>query len=121
MSTALWVAAGGAFGSLARFAIADFMNGRSHPWGTVTVNLLGSFVLGLLIGLWGFRLEHPHQVGVTVGLLGGFTTFSTFALDTVRLWEDGRASAAVLTVGVSVLVGLAAAVAGLLAGRSLSG
>jgi len=119
MSTAIWVALGGAVGSLARYGLAGAINFRSHPWGTVAVNVLGSLVLGLLIGLWGFSVEGPRQVGLAVGLLGGFTTFSSFALDTIYLWENGDVFAAIASVAVSVIVGLAAAIAGLLLGRAL--
>ena len=119
MSTALLVALGGAAGSLARFGIAGALNSSRHPWGTVTVNLVGSLALGLLIGVWGLGADAAHRTAITVGLLGGFTTFSTFALDTVRLWEDGQMALAVGTVAVSVVGGLLAAVVGLAVGRAL--
>ena len=105
MSTAIWVALGGAVGSLARYGLAGAINFRGHPWGTVAVNVLGSFVLGLLIALWGFNVEGPRQVGLAVGLLGGFTTFSSFALDPIYLWENGDAFAAIASVAVSLIVG----------------
>jgi CrcB protein len=120
MSTAIWVALGGAVGSLARFGLAGAINYRGHPWGTVAVNIVGSFVLGLVVGAWGFHAEGPRQIGLAVGLLGGFTTFSSFALDTIYLWENGEIVTAVTSVAISVVVGLAAAVAGLLVGRSFA-
>lgn len=120
MVTALWIAAGGAVGSLARFGLAGLINESGHPWGTVTVNVLGSFILGMLVGLWGVDHAADHQVAVTVGVLGGFTTFSTFALDTIRVWEEGQPALALGTVLVSVLVGIAAAVAGLALGRTMT-
>lgn len=121
MATALWVAAGGAIGSLARFGLAGTVNSSSHPWGTVLVNLLGSFALGALVGAWGFDLTASHRVGISVGLLGGFTTFSTFSVDFLRLWEAGRSGLAIGSVLVSVLGGLAAALAGILLARAVSG
>jgi fluoride exporter len=117
MVTALWIAAGGAVGTLARFGIAGVINQSNHPWGTVTVNLVGSLALGVLVGLWGGAPPGDHQLAVTIGLLGGFTTFSTFALDTIGLWESGEGGLALLSVTVSVVGGLAAAVAGLAIAR----
>ena len=119
MLTALWIAAGGAIGSLARFALAGALNESSHPWGTVVVNIVGSFALGVVIGLWGFSHEADHQVAITVGVLGGFTTFSTFALDTLHLWEDGQTTLAIVSVVISVAAGIGAAIAGLALGRAL--
>lgn len=118
MVTALWVALGGAAGSVGRYLITGGLNGRSHPWGTVVVNVVGSFALGILVGKWGFSLTSPQRLGVSIGLLGGFTTFSTFSLDTIYLWENGETSLAIASVLVSVLLGIAAATVGLAIGRS---
>jgi len=120
MATALWIAAGGAVGTLARFAVTGLFDGHGHPWGTVTVNILGSFALGVLAGFWGMGHVTDQQLALTVGLLGGFTTFSTFALDTIRLWENGDAVLAAVTVATSVVVGLGAALAGLAIGRNIA-
>jgi len=119
MSTAIWVALGGAAGSLARYILAGAINFRGHPWGTVAVNIVGSFVLGLLIGIWGFHADGPRHIGLAVGLLGGFTTFSSFALDTIFLWENEDVVVAVVSVATSVIVGIAAAATGILLGRVL--
>lgn len=107
-------------GTLARFGLSEAINERGHPWGTVTVNILGSLVLGVLVGIWGVEHDTNHQLALTVGLLGGFTTFSTFALDTIRLWEDGQTALAATTILVSVGAGLGSAVAGLAIGRAIS-
>lgn len=120
MVTAVWIAAGGAVGTLARFGLAGLINQSSHPWGTVAVNVLGSLALGVFIGGWGFDHVANHQLALTVGVLGGFTTFSTFALDTIGLWESGQTAQAVATVAISVFVGLGAAVGGLALGRAIS-
>ncbi len=121
MSTVLWVALGGAAGSVARYGLAGALNDSSHPWGTVAVNVVGSFVLGLLIGVWGFSELDATRTGVTVGLLGGFTTFSTFSLDFVSLWENGRTGEAALMITISVAGGILAAFAGLAMGRRFVG
>jgi CrcB protein len=85
----------------------------------VTVNIVGSLILGILIGLWGFHADDSHRIGLAVGLLGGFTTFSSFAIDTIYLWERGEFTLAAGTVAATVVVGLAAAVGGIAIGRSL--
>lgn len=121
MSTFIWVAVGGAVGSAARYGLAGVVNYRSHPWGTVTVNVLGALILGALVGLWGFRADSAVRVGVAVGLLGGFTTFSTFAIDAVYLWEQGHQTAAITSILITLVVGIGAAIAGVVIGRTLAG
>ncbi len=118
MITAIWVALGGAVGSLGRFAISEGMNGRFHPWGTVLVNVVGSLALGFLVGRWGFDDPSAQRLGITVGLLGGFTTFSTFSVDAIRIWENGQGMAAFVMVAGTVLVGIGAATIGVLVGRA---
>lgn len=120
MSTVIWVAIGGAIGSAARYGLAGLVNLRSHPWGTVAVNVIGSLMLGILVGLWGFRADGDFRVGVAVGLLGGFTTFSTFAVDTIHLWERGNPEVAVASVVVTLAAGITAAIAGVAIGRAVS-
>lgn len=118
MMTLGWVAFGGAVGSVARYLVSGGINERFHPWGTILVNILGSFLLGVLLGRWGMAVDSPGRMGLTVGLLGGFTTFSAFTLDTVRLWENGQTSIAIVTVLASVILGLLGAVLGVLIGRA---
>ena len=108
----LYVALGGALGALARFAVsaALFVPGQ-FPWATLAINIAGSFGIGLL---WGMGHEQPwfEQWGrylLVVGLLGGFTTFSAFSLETVELVESGRTLGAVSYVAASVLGCVAAA------------
>lgn len=120
MATVIWVALGGAMGSLARYGLSGVVNDRAYPWGTVTVNVVGCLVLGLLLGTWGFEANTPARLGLAVGLLGGFTTFSTFALDAIYLWEQGEGTLATVTVLVSLVAGLGAAALGLIVGRAVS-
>ncbi len=85
------------------------------------MNLAGSFLLGGVVGYLAARSVDPAlRNGVTVGLLGGFTTFSTYALQSVELWEAGRPQWATLNVFVSTIAGLALAALGLAVGRALS-
>ena len=120
----LVIAAGGALGAMARHAVGQLairLLGPNFPWGTLTVNVLGSLAMGLFIA-WLVARE-PAGQGVraffAVGLLGAFTTFSTFALDAVTLYERKAMMTAGLYVGASVILSIVALFAGLAAGRSL--
>lgn len=117
------IAVGGALGALARYGIAGLVQSRAgfFPWGTLAVNVLGSFLLG-----FGFRYMEAVAIpaewrqAATVGFLGAFTTFSTFSFETIALAQDGDWKRAATYLSVSILLGLAAVVAGLgLAGPSL--
>jgi CrcB protein len=113
--TWLVVALGGAAGSMARHGVNTFFAhalGRPGPMATATVNLVGSFVIGLLAGLIAAGRLHQTPVMrafIFVGILGGFTTFSSFMLDTFTLAEGRQVSAAILNVTGQVVVGYAAA------------
>jgi len=115
----LFVAVGGAIGSVARYwagGLAARWLGVSFPWGTVLINVLGSFVIGafLAAGRHDARFGSPQaQALVMVGLCGGFTTFSAFSLQTVELMREGRAAAALANVALSVVLCLLATGAGL--------
>ena len=97
--------------------------GLDFPYGTLTVNIVGSFAMGLLAGWLALRASGGGQ-GVRLffatGVLGGFTTFSAFSLDAVLLWERGRWMAAALYAGGSVFAAIAALIAGLAIMRSAS-
>jgi len=118
MMTWLAVGIGGAVGSLARhgvnIATARWM-GQPVPYATFTVNVTGSFVIGLLAGLLAAqRIEMSVVIRtfVFVGVLGGFTTFSSYMLDTLTLADGGRMATALLNVMGQVAIGYAAAYAG---------
>jgi CrcB protein len=117
----VWVAIGGALGTLARFWLANAMavwTGAEFPWGTLLINVLGSFVIsffGMLTGTAArFVVPYEARVFVTVGLCGGFTTFSSFSLQTVELVRTGQAARAAIYVAASVLLCLTACWAGFL-------
>lgn len=122
MRTLLFVAAGGAVGSAARYVVGTWMkNVGTLPWGTTTVNLAGSFALGLLAGVLaeGTRIDADLRTGVTVGILGGFTTFSTWTVESVELIGSGKWSLAALNIFGALAAGLVAAGLGLALGRAV--
>jgi fluoride exporter len=123
----LWVAIGGAVGSVARFWLGNAMAeavGAAFPWGTLLINILGSFVISFFGGLTGmghrFALPSEARIFVTVGLCGGFTTFSSFSLQTVELARTGQAGRAALYVAASVIIGLAACAVGVWAASAIN-
>ncbi len=120
----LLVAIGGATGSVARYLAGIAMTrwlGMGFPWGTITVNIVGSFMIGLLTELLArrFSASMEMQMLLVVGFLGGFTTFSSFSLDTMALFERGESHLALAYVGASLVLSLSAAFGGLALGRSL--
>lgn len=121
----LLVAAGGAAGALLRYAAVLALGPVARfPLATLAVNAAGSAALGLLTAwLLTRATDASHALGLFlgVGLLGGFTTFSTFSMDTLALLHDGRIAVAGVNVAANVVVGLGAAGAGWVAGRAVFG
>jgi fluoride exporter len=97
--------------------------GTAFPWGTLTVNILGSFIMGALAGWLAFKAgegwSQPLRLFLTTGILGGFTTFSAFSLDAVLIWERGQNGLAATYVAASVLLSIAGLVAGLGLARTI--
>jgi CrcB protein len=117
----LLVATAGAVGAILRWRIGVAFTTRSFPWATLGVNLVGSFLLAVVLaGPAATRWNDTTTLAVSVGLLGSFTTFSTFGYETITLLRDGRAPAAALYVSLSLIGGLACAAVGYLLGRSLA-
>jgi fluoride exporter len=123
-TTWLAVAIGGALGSLARFwlaAVGTALTGPRFPWGTLSINILGSFVIGLVAAL----TLTPHRVGMhpdirvflMVGVCGGFTTFSAFSLQTLELIQTGDIAPALGYAVGSVILCVLGTYAGWLLGR----
>lgn len=121
--TYAWVAFGSALGGMARYwlVLATFPRlGPVFPWATVAINILGSFVIGLfgaltMEGRWAVPAE--IRAFVMVGLCGGFTTFSSFSLQTLELMQKGRADLALANIGLSVLLCLGSVALGYWLGR----
>jgi len=116
---------GGGLGAALRHGVnlaAARLLGTSFPWGTLTVNVVGSLVMGLMAAWFAFE-GSPSQhwrLFLTTGILGGFTTFSTFSLDSAVLYERGQIGLAALYVVVSVAAGLAGLFGGLALVRSMA-
>ncbi|MGB3147748.1 MAG: fluoride efflux transporter CrcB [Paracoccaceae bacterium] len=110
----LQVALGGAVGSVLRY-LTSLLVGA--PLATLVVNVVGSFAMGLLFILLASRTQLPPLL--MTGLLGGFTTFSAFSLDALRLWQAGQAGQAALYVVGTVTLSLAGVVLGVMFGRGL--
>lgn len=118
----LAVAAGGALGSLVRWQVGAWtrMLWPAFPWGTLLVNVSGSFVIGCLAAYFTQRpVDDWLRIGLMTGVLGGFTTFSAFSLDTLELWKAG-ALPALANVAANLVLGLAACALGAWAVRSLT-
>jgi CrcB protein len=118
--TVVLVAVAGAAGALSRYGVGHLVGPRTFPWATLGINLVGSFLLGVL---WRAGLEHRWSDAVMtplgLGFLGAFTTFSTFSNETMDLLRTDRPLAAGSYVAASVLGGLLAAAAGYAAGRTV--
>jgi CrcB protein len=122
MGTLLQVALGGALGASARYLtnVAVMRGiGPGFPWATVIVNILGSFAMGVLVVWLAHRDMHRLAPVLMTGVLGGFTTFSAFSLDAVALWERGAAGQAAAYVLGSVILSIAALVAGMALARGV--
>ncbi len=121
MHPVLQVALGGAVGAVARHGVnigAGRLLGPGFPAGTLAVNIVGSFLMGLLVVVLAGRGNALAPLLMT-GLLGGFTTFSAFSLDTVTLWQRGQGAVALAYVAASVGLSLAALLAGLALGHKV--
>ncbi|WP_425990941.1 fluoride efflux transporter CrcB [Brevundimonas sp. TWP2-3-2] len=128
MTRLLLVAIGGALGSMARYGVglgaARLFPTSSWPWGTLTVNVVGGLVMGLLVGWLGLRAgsgQETLRVFAAVGVLGGFTTFSAFSLETVLLVERREYGLAGAYVLLSVVLAIAALMAGVMMARRVFG
>lgn len=122
MNQLLAIAAGGSIGAVLRFLLSSQVYngfGRDFPYGTIVVNVVGSLLMGLLYQLFlqRYSVSPEMKAALLVGLLGAFTTFSTFSIETVLLLEQGNLFKAMMNVIVSVVVCIIATWAGLLIAR----
>ncbi|HEX4112544.1 MAG TPA: fluoride efflux transporter CrcB [Stellaceae bacterium] len=120
----LAIAVGGVLGCSARYAMTELVGsifGRDFPYATLSINVLGSFLMGFLFVEMFERLEvEPYlRIGILTGVLGGFTTFSAFAMETLILLERGETGKGVLYVMLSVGLSLAGVFVGAFIARDL--
>ncbi len=113
ISTIAMVGAGGAIGAVARYGVnvgSVYLIGHGFPWGTVIVNVIGSFLMGVLIAKFAMmdNISNDMKTMLTTGVLGAFTTFSTFSLDFVTLWERGEMVSAFGYLAGSVVLSILA-------------
>ena len=127
VSTYFWIAVGGAFGSVARYGASSLIAawvGETFPWGTLIVNVTGSFVIGLFAAVTGpdgrILVAPVVRQFVMVGICGGYTTFSSFSLQTLNLFREGQFLAAGANILLSVSLCLIAVWLGYVAGGALS-
>lgn len=121
----LVVMIGGGFGALARFLLTTKVTekfGNAFPYGTLSVNVIGSFLMGILAMVLVERLalDPLLKLGVFVGFLGAFTTFSTFSMDTLTLFDQGNHFHAISNMFISVLLSVLAVWLGVSIGKALS-
>ena len=127
MIATLLVFLGGGIGAAARHGVnvgAARLLGTAFPWGTLAVNVVGSLAMGLIAAWFAFRVDagltQHTRLFLTTGVLGGFTTFSAFSLDTAVLWERGTVGIAAAYVAGSVVLSILALVAGLWVVRTIT-
>jgi fluoride exporter len=118
------VALGGALGSMFRYAVMSKIGalwGSNFPYSTLIVNVSGSCLMGILIGLLAKSTFATTEIRafLAVGVLGGYTTFSTFSLDVLTLWERGEVKQAVIYIALSLVLSIGGIVAGLWGTRLL--
>jgi CrcB protein len=124
MQMVVYIAGFGALGCVARYLIAGWVYdlvGRGFPYGTLAVNILGAFVIGLIMefGLRSTLLPVTLRTGLSIGFLGGLTTFSTFSYETFRLLEEGEFLIASTNVLLSVITCLVCTWLGIVTARAL--
>ncbi len=117
------IAVGGSLGAIARYGLSTFVyhtTSETFPWGTLVVNLTGSFAIGVVIELFESAIIPTEwRSFITIGFLGAYTTFSTYTLETVNLLRDGELKLATLNIVASNLIGILFVVLGIYSSRLL--
>ena len=124
MWTYVAIAIGGILGCWARYGMTNLIQaiyGRDFPYATLSINVLGSFLMGFLFieTLERLTISPQLRIGILTGFIGGFTTFSTFAMETVLLGEQGEIAKSLLYIALSLVLGLLGAFGGAYIARNL--
>lgn len=122
MTPLIQVALGGALGASMRYLTGIGMTrmlGRGFPWGTMTVNFLGSFLMGVVVVVLAHKLDNRYAPLLMTGFLGGFTTYSAFSLDAITIYERGQVGLAALYVVGTVALALGGIALGLIVARGV--
>lgn len=126
MARFLWICLGGAVGTGARYLLSGWVlrtAGPGFPYGTLAVNVIGSFLLGLImqVSLSTESISPTLRLTLTTGVMGGFTTYSTFNYETLQFLQEGSWLFGFMNLGITVVACLAAGLLGVVAGRLLVG
>ncbi len=123
LNSLVLVFVGGGIGSICRFVLDRFVNqqfGSDFPYGTLIVNIIGSFCIGLLfVALGKYYIDSGHRLFFATGFLGGFTTFSTFTLETALLFRNNQNLGGIVNILLSLILGLTFVMIGILLGNFL--
>lgn len=123
MASLFLIALGGALGGMGRFAVSNAAAkrlGKAFPWGTLIVNASGALLAGWLLAHYGLQHHDPIWAFAIIGLLGGYTTVSSFSLQTLELYQSGQAARAALNVASTLGLGLLMATLGWWLGGGVS-
>jgi len=115
--------AGGGIGTVARYVVSDYTHKYylgSFPLGTLAVNIIGSFIIGILWGMFDMQnLSHGLRAFLFIGILGGFTTFSSYAIESYNMFRDGDAKLAMLNVMANNVLSIGMVIIGLMVSSAL--
>ena len=121
----LYLVTGGAIGTVARYLISGVAQkymGSGFPWGTLVVNVTGAFIIGLIWGLFEtVEIRSGFRIFVFIGILGGFTTFSSFALETMNLYKQGEIKMAIFNILVNNTLSILLVFVGFIVARAILG
>ena len=123
MATIIYIAIGGAIGAILRYSISGYVYrnfDESLPWGTIAVNLIGCFIIGFLWNIFEDMTHSPNtRIFIFIGILGAFTTFSTFGLESLHLFREGEIKLGILNILISNIGGIGLVAIGYLASKYL--